>query len=189
MGAALDQISADLTKIGRRPGIRVPEYLRGDVGYMREIFTRPGLVPVRYAAVLEEGNKLLGTVANGEVGDAAKAQDIVDDVASEFRIMRKASDRNENGDVQTVPVTAKVIKGGKELKGWEIFYMEYFLKHVRKEVGPDSFPRTSTSTYSLPPGRYLLESRDQHGGITEQKACTVDEGLSFPGITCELLVK
>jgi hypothetical protein len=168
MKTALSQITHDLVRIAEMPGLHVPQGMQQNVSYMEDIFPRPKLVPTRYADVLDESANLIKRVADREIGTSDKPQ-LVLDVASNFEVMVNASKPDLIGAVSLAPITVRVTKGGQELKGWEIFYMEYFLKHVRRDVGPDSFPEPSTSTWKLPPGRYLFECRDQHGGSTEQR--------------------
>jgi hypothetical protein len=184
MRVALDRTSSSLAKIARSPDAPVPESFRENVRYMTEVFPRPGQVPGRYASVLEQSADLLEKIANGDVKTTEERWAILTDVSENVDVMVHASQPNVVGSVRPFRITVKVMKGDRELRGWEIFYMEYFLKHVRKDVGPDSFPQPSTATYDLPPGRYLLEGRDSHGVKTEQKACVVDRPL-----VCVLLTR
>jgi len=160
--------------------------MRGDVQDMTDAFGEENSAPVRYLSALNSSEELLKRVGSNKIRGAETSQSILDDVAAFFATIGDAVRKSATAAISSVNVTIKVMKGGQEIKSWEIFYMEYFLKHVRKEVGPDSFPQTSTATHPLPPGRYLFEASDLRGGMTEQKACTVEgEGP----ILCELLVK
>jgi hypothetical protein len=125
----------------------------------------------------------LELVAKCAPDNAVANRGIVDDVASDFRIMSPISERNVVGTVPKMPIMVSVRKDGKDLAGWEIFYMEYFLVHIKDEVGPDSFPEPSSSSNRLTPGRYIFQARSSSGLTSEKKTCTVSEDH-----TCVLLV-
>lgn len=170
MRGALLRIQTDLSKIAETKLATVPDRLLSSVGYMVKVFPRPNIVPAHYVLVFEETADLLDSI------DAAKgenAQIVVNDLDEDFEVIVRNSQPNEIGSVRPVFFTVQVLKDGAEVKGWEIFYMEYFLRNVRKEIGPNSFPQPSTSSYLLAPGRYLFQARTSNGKATERKECTV----------------
>jgi hypothetical protein len=187
MKTVLTSITADIDNIAsKRADLRIPDSMKSDVEDMTGAFGKENSAPLRYLSVLSSSENLLMRVGSKEIKGTVTSQSILDDVAALFATIGGAVRKSATGAISSVNVTIKVMRSGQEMKGWEIFYMEYFLKHVRKEVGPDSFPQTSTASYPLPPGRYLFEASDLRGGMTEQKACTVE---GDGPILCELLVK
>ena len=191
---ALVRIRTALVNIAdRKDEVHVPPGMLKNVDYMTQEFQKPGLAPERYASVFEESSKLLARVENRGVLGTDESQAILKDISENFEVIVHSSQAKGIG-IRPIPLTVKITREGQELSGWEIFYMEYFLKHVRKDVGPDSYPKPSTATYPLPPGRYLFQARHLNGNTTEQteqKACTVGldrETTPSKDSVCVLLV-
>ncbi len=187
MTAVLTRISTVIDDIPKkREDLHVADSMKSDVEEMKAAFGEENAAPLPYLSMFNSTEDLLKRVASKKIKSTEISQTILDDSASLFSIIGDAVRKSPTGKVSPVRVTIKIMKGDQEIKSWEIFYMAYFLKHVRKDVGPDSFPGLSTSSLPLPHGRYLFEARDLRGGITEQKACTVEGDAP---IGCELLVK
>jgi hypothetical protein len=158
---------------------------REALDYMKEVFVRPGWVPDRYVDVLAISATTLEALESGDFimpltpvvfsqkrTQAEAKAGVQKDVEENLKLMADASKASLGGIVHNVAVsisTVKAIKGGQpiEVPGWEIFYMEYFLRFSRQDVGPNSFKKPSTpSVAELPPGRYLFQAIDP---ATKQK--------------------
>ena len=125
----------------------------------------------RYADTMEGMADVLTAVAS----DPANPQGIAiqKDVEENLQIMHSAT---VSYGAKDLPLRVKTIKKGKEVSGWEIFYMEYFYHSIRQEVGPESFPTLSSpSKHSLPPSKYIVQARKTATGEkSEAKIVTLN---------------
>lgn len=136
----------------------------------------------RYADTMEGMADVLTAVASGPTDIQRRV--IQKDVEENLQIMHSATVAYGTKDL---PLRVKTIKKGKEDSGWEIFYMEYFYRSIRQEVGPESFPTLSSpSKHSLPPSKYILQARKTATGEkSEVKVVT----LNGPSQEIEISVK
>jgi hypothetical protein len=156
-------------------GIRVTSASGPRIEFMREFYTLPGKVPNRYADTLESMADLLTQAAENPNPDT---QALVTDVSENLEIMYAASaPSSDSPATHDQDIKVATMRGTKEVSGWEIFYMEYFFRHVRSEIGPDSFPRPSSPTsHRLPPSRYIFQAVNvKTGKKSEAKVVTVND--------------
>jgi hypothetical protein len=115
---------------------------------------------------------LLDESASGPIDVRRKTTQ--EDVEENLQIMSFAFG-SANGP-KDLPIRVKTINKGKEESGWEVFYMEYFYRSIRHEVGPESFPKLSSpSKHILPPSKYIFQARKTATGEkSELKVVTLD---------------
>jgi len=125
----------------------------------------------RYADTMEGMADALTAVTSDLADPQGRA--IQKDVEENLQIMHSAT---VSYGAKDLPLRVKTIKKGKEVSGWEIFYMEYFYHSIRQEVGPESFPTLSSpSKHSLPPSKYILQARKTATGEkSEAKVVTLN---------------
>jgi len=175
---ALPKIEDALAKLNRK-GRPVSPKSTEAVSFFRStyptmIFTSGGgedVASARYADTMEGMADALTAV----VSDLADPQGIAiqKDVEENLQIMHSAT---VSYGAKDLPLRVKTIKNGKEVSGWEIFYMEYFYHSIRQEVGPESFPTLSSpSKHNLPPSKYILQARKAATGEkSEAKIVTLN---------------
>jgi hypothetical protein len=129
----------------------------------------------RYADTMEGMADVLTAISSGPIDAQRRA--IQKDVEENLQIMHSAAVFYGAKDL---PLRVKTVNKGKEDSGWEIFYMEYFYRSIRPEVGPESFPALSSpSKHRLPPSKYILQARKTATGEkSETKIVTLNGGQS-----------
>jgi hypothetical protein len=94
---------------------------------------------------------------------------IVDDVTAELQAKDEHCRKLRIGMGGSVALTVDTLRDGAPVKNLEVFYLPKLFEHV-KGATPTSFPRPSSPVHrDVPPGRYLIWSRNPSTGQTSER--------------------
>jgi ankyrin repeat protein len=135
----------------------------------------PAESPEDYRDNLSGDVKALETAL--EAGDVSALAATIQSVAEDLETKLEHCNRSGGKLGGSVTVRVRTLKGGEEIKSWQVFYMPRVFE-AAPNASPDLFPQLSSPTEeTLVPGRYVMWVRDPASArVGERTVVKVGEG-------------